>query len=135
VGQNAEATLDILRKSHHALKCYRTDPIVNIDYLEGVAGMRCALAEVASLLHSSCGVAHQQLRLNSLLIQTAQEVCTDPHTNTTNFLVGDLVGPVGPAVYLLRLVIRQYGFNSLRSIAAAFPWVMPEGLHATNQVR
>lgn len=134
--QRIDAIVAILDNSHHVLRRYQADPVINIGYLEGVAGMRFAMMEVAILLHMLFDNKEEQdlqqlVKIGIHLLQIAEEVCGDFNINTTNFTVGDAVGP---AVYLLRLLVKQYGFDCLKNVSAECQWVVPEGLRAIDQV-
>lgn len=108
------------------------DHTVNIRFLEGVAGMRFALKESANLLHySQTDDQHTLICQAFQLIQVTEDVCTDPHINTADFSIGDAVGP---AVYLLKLLARQYGFDVLNNICSKYPWVIPGSLCTSDQV-
>lgn len=128
---NTVNVIGIMLNSHKVLRGYQSDHVINSRYFEGVAGMRFALKEAATLLHSSIDDQNTQLRLAFQLLRVTEEVCTDPDINTTDFTVGDVVGP---AVYLLKLLVRQYGFDCLTQICKKYPWVVPEGLRTPNQV-
>ena len=41
----------------------------------------------------------------------------------------------GPLHYLIKQIVRQFGFSFLRKIAKAQPWIIPEGLSWTEEVR
>ncbi len=94
--------------------------------------------EIASLFHSDY-IANTgkkssfQRQLQFQIMQLAEEVCTDPAINTTDF-VDDAEGVVGPAIYLLKLLVRQYGFPCLKQVSEQHQWIVPEGLRATDQV-
>lgn len=100
--------------------------------------MRFSIMEISDLLHSDlindiAKKSRLQQRLQSEIMQLAEGVCTDPVINTTDFAAsGEDV--VGPAVYLLKLLVRQYGFPSLKQVSEQHPWTMPEGLRTTDQV-
>jgi hypothetical protein len=123
----------ILENSHHTLRHYQADPVISIAYLEGVAGRRYSMMELATLLHSVFAVEHdwQRYLLGIQLVQISKEVCTDPTINTTNFAEGDVIGP---AVYLLKLLVRQYGFGCLKKVSAEHKWLVPEGLRTSDRV-
>ena len=100
--------------------------------------MRFAIMEVSVLLRSDLitGTAMKsrlQQRLHSEIMQLVEVVCTDPVINTTDFAASGQ-DVVGPAVYLLKLLVRQYGFPILRQVSEQHPWIVPEGLHNTDQV-
>ena len=114
---------------------YWSEPIVTVDYLESIAGIRYAIAEVACLLNSTDvgnkSLIEQQQQYE--LIQLAEEICTDSSINTTDFSAsGEDV--VGPAVYLLKLLVRRYGFPCLRKVSEQHQWIIPEGLITTDLV-
>ncbi len=127
-----ESAVHILKESHEVLKAYRSNPVRNISYIEGIAGIRFAMGEVATLLHC---LGDQEVQVPQQLafrvLQVTEEVCTDPIINTTNFIEGDVVGP---ALYLLKLLVRKYGFTFLKQVSEEYRWILPEGLHTANQV-
>ena len=67
------------------------------------------------------------------MIELTKEVCSDPAINTTNFAASDY-DIVGPAVYLIKLLVRQYGFPCLRGVFINHNWIVPEDLRTANQV-
>lgn len=113
------------------------DLVVNIAYLEGVAGARFALSEAANLLHSYYSTDGQtrtasSAQLQFQLLQLTEDVCVEKLINTTDFMAKD-VDIVGPAIYLLKLFVRQFGFQCLKSVSKKYQWVIPEGLRAVEQ--
>ncbi len=126
-----EGVIEILTKSHHVLREYRSNSVINIGYLEGVAGIRFAIMEVARLLHSDLTENPQRLTFD--IIHLAEEVCTDPFINTADF-AASTEDAVGPALYLLKLLVRQYGFPCLKQVSEKYQWVLPEDLRTTDQV-
>lgn len=65
------------------------------------------------------------------LLQQLKSVCTDKTVNTTDS--GDVVGP---AVYLLKVLVRQHGFHSLNGIfkQSHSQWIIPSDLQEAEQV-
>lgn len=133
-----ESAIGILTESHQVLKEYQHNPITTIGYLEGVAGVRYAVMEIASIFHSGSiqdtvrrSTQEQQLQVH--LLQQAEELCADPVVNTTDFSASD-EDVVGPAVYLLKILVRQYGFPCLKQVFEQYNWVIPEGLRTIDQV-
>ena len=118
-----------MTKSQQPLRQFKLDPVFSIALLEGVAGIRFALMEVALLLHhyqqESEIVSHGQ----SELLQVAERVCTD---STINTMEGHLIS--GPAIYLLKLIVRQYGFQTLKMVSQRFSWIVPPFFHRDDQV-
>ena len=93
------------------------------------------MMEIAHLLHSedtTTPKSQQQQRLEFALIRLAEEVCSDTVFNSTDFASGKDV--VGPAVYLVKLLVRQYGFPCLDRVCQEQKWVVPEGLQTNDQV-
>jgi len=130
-------TINILKKFCDVLQEFQSEPIITIEYLEGVAGVRFALMEIAGLLHSSFvddsvkkSPLEQQLQFE--ILQLAEEFCVDPNINTSDFSTSEDV--FGPAIYLLKLLVRQYGFPCLKYVSELHPWIIPEDLRTTDQV-
>lgn len=103
-----------------------------------MAGVRFAIIEIASTLYSKFDVdeipkPHDLLQLEYSLMQLAEEVCSDPEINTTDFTTSD-VDVVGPSIYLLKLLVRQYGFPCLKHVSQEHKWIVPEGLRTADQV-
>ncbi len=124
----------VLKRSYRVFQDYKANPVVSIPFLEAIAGIRFAIMETANLLHSQIDEDNfDPLQLD--LLELAEEVCTDPVINTTDFNISgvDCVDCVGPGIYLLKLLVRQYGFMCLKEVSVRHPWVIPEGLH-TNEV-
>lgn len=90
--------------------------------------------EVANLLHAQSddnrATSFNMQHLEFSLIQLAEEVCTDCDINTTDFSDSG-VDVVGPAVYLLKLLVRQFGFPCLKKSSKKHQWL---GLQTANQV-
>ena len=117
-----------------ALKEYQTTHVVNIRYLEAVAVVRLALMEIASLLQrQSVNVVteseHQQ-QLKFKLVQLAESMCLDPTINSRDFDAN----AAGPTVYLLKLLVRRFGFQCLNTVSADHKWIVPKELQAADKV-
>lgn len=124
------AIIATLKKSHQALRAYKSSPEIDIEFLEGVAGARFALMEIANLLYSEISGKKQSKLFKVVLL--AKDVCTDQDINTTDF--GGDVDIVGPAIYLIKLLVRQFGLPCLKSISERHQWIVPRDLRRTNQV-
>ncbi len=124
--------IEILKRFWSVLRKYQSEPLITIDYLEGVAGFRFAIMEIAGLLHAS--YVDNTLKKSQLeIFQLAEELCRDPVINSTDFSTnGEDV--MGPAVYLLKLLVRQYGYPCLRHVSELYQWIIPEGLCTADQV-
>lgn len=110
--------------------------VITVDYLEGVAGVRFAMMETATLMYSMlCDqgtvFSYPQQQLAFQLMQIVKEVCTDPAINATDFTEVDVIGP---AVYLIKLIVRQYGFSCLQAVTKEYQWIVPTDLHGTDKV-
>ncbi len=117
----------ILKRSHRVFRDFKANPVVSIPYLEAIAGIRFSMTETANLLHSQI-IEDNFDSLQLDLLELAEEVCTDPVINTTDFNIS-AVDCVGPGIYLLKLLVRQYGFTCLKEVSVRHPWLIPEGLH------
>lgn len=127
------STVDILTQSHHVLRGQQS---INIGYLEGIAGIRFSIMEVANLLHSgfiddTAKKSRPVQQVQFVIMQLAEELCVDPAINTTDFAASDVVGP---AIYLLKLLVRQFGFPCLKHVSEHCQWIIPEDLRIADQV-
>ncbi len=128
----------MLKQFQSVLRDYRSEPLITIDYLEGVAGFRFAFMEITSLLHSNfvdntVKKSHLEQQLQFEIMQLAEELCGDPVINTIDFTAG-VENVTGPAIYLLKLLVRQHGYPCLRHVSELYPWIIPKGLHFSDQV-
>ena len=108
------------------------DSHTSLSYLEAVAKLRCSLSVVAELLHSQQTVVCWQYTNDDkfvILIEEAKNCCSTLQLNDQN--------EAGPAVYLVKLLMRQYGPSFLYSMCknTDFLWVVPEHLRQTDEVR
>ena len=133
--RRVEDTAEILEDGHRALRQHGqyTDS-VTLDYLEGVAKVRFALSVVSELLNQNDQPrSHEDGVLVVRLLQQAREVCVDASINSI-----DDTGQrdtVGPVVFLIKLLMRQYGLNTLQRASEAHAWIVPEQLKQTGEVR
>ena len=119
-------------RSHPALKEFKSSANINIGYLEGIAGIRFAMMEIAKFLPCLFRetVSQEVQQLGFLLMQAAEDVCKDPAINSP--VGGDIVGP---ALYLLKLLVRQQSFPFLKCVSEEYPWIIPEALRTIDQVQ
>ena len=107
---------------------------MTLDYLEGVAKVRFALSVVAELLNQNDQPrSHKDGVLVVQLLHRAREVCVDTNINSI-----DDTGQrdtVGPVIFLIKLLVRQYGLNCLRRASGVHAWIVPEQLKQTGEVR
>lgn len=60
------------------------------------------------------------------LIEKAKEACTIEDLNTID--LSGKANTAGPVVYLMKLIVRQWGFYCLNNIFENHQWVVPEEL-------
>jgi len=98
---------------------------ISLGYIEGVAKVRFALSVVAEQLH-------KHVTMKPALLHAVRTVCTDPSINH----IGDTgqTDTTGPALYLLRLIVRQFGFPYLTEVSVEHPWVVPHELKTADEV-
>ncbi len=116
---------DLLIDGHQALVQF---PNESLEYVEGVAKIRFALSMAAQLINKQiciadssdvpqyCYGAHAEF-----LLQSARDLCTDQRVCRQQ---------TGPAVYLLKLLVRRYGMHRFQSIiqSSDHTWILPEEL-------
>jgi hypothetical protein len=137
-----KSCIKILTQACVTLKKYKHNPGINIDYLEGVAGTKFAIMEVAHLIHSqfsSEGKAMFDQSVEQLggaattLLEATRKICTDPVINTTTIHSGS-VNVTGPVMYLLKLLVRHFNFPCLKPASETYPWIVPTALRTSNLV-
>ena len=114
----------ILGEAYLALQEYFRTPSVSLQYLEAVAGVRLSLSVLAQELKSDC--------VSNTLLRVARDLCMDTRVNVID--PTGRVDTTGPVLYLMRLLVRQYGFTCLQSVSQAHPWVVPESLRRVDNV-
>ena len=94
-----------------------------LEYLEGVAKVRHSLSVVAEVLKSE-DTGHQIMEL----LRAAARMCSDRDVNCI-----DPTGrrdTIGPVIYLLKLLVRQYGMPCLKAAAEVHDWIIPVELRS-----
>ena len=107
----------------------------SLPYLEAVAKLRYALSVVAELLYyqqerQTAGqreVGHLYTHEAKLLVEHAKWCCSHSQLNEEE---------AGPAVYLVKLLARQYGCSFLTNLTAnpALTWVVPPQFRQSTEV-
>ena len=125
-----EDVADILEKAYTVLCNPNPHHFANVSvsYLEKVAHMRYGLSVVAEILRRQVTVDEEPVVAHHLM-QIANKICTDRTLNDFDPSVC-----AGPSVFLVRLIVRQYGIGYLEKIIPNHPWVMPEILQNEDQV-
>ena len=101
-----------------------------LPYLEAVAKLRYSLSVVAELLHTQLTAGrgeggHYHTHEARLLIEETKQCCSIPQLNQEE---------AGPGVYLVKLLMRQYGPSFLTTLTSdpALQWVVPEHLRQSD---
>ena len=119
-----EEVTKILNEGYDGLQEHRSGT-PTLEYLESVAKIRYSLSVVAKVLKN----AHKGHHFMEL-IKAAAEVCSHRKVNCI-----DPTGQkdtVGPVIYLLKLIVRQYGMPCLRVAAQVHDWLIPDQLKSTQ---
>ena len=125
----------ILEDSHRVLCDYECNPVVNITYLEAMAGVRFCLQEVAKIMNSLyCGSQTSEAMSESFidLLEYSRDICTDHTINTTDF--NSSADVVRPGVYLVKLLVRRFGYSCLKHVSEIHNWIIPEELKTADKV-
>ena len=100
-----------------------------LPYLEAVAKLRYSLSVVAELLHTQLTAGRGEGGGYSLdvylLIEETKQCCSTPQLNQEE---------AGPGVYLVKLLMRQYGPSFLSTLTSdpTLQWVVPEHLRQSD---
>lgn len=101
---------------------------IKVPYLEAIAGVRFALMVVAELLNCCVTESSEQLfsaQTNDLL-RLAEDICTKVQLTESD--------TAGPMIYLIKLLVRQYGSNKLIEVSKIHAWVLPPQLMSEQTV-
>lgn len=121
-------TVDKLTASCTSLRKYHSNPIITISYLEAVARIRFVTADIASSLNCD------DYATKPRLVQQLKDVYIDSTINSVDFTDDGVLDAFGPAIYLLKVLIRQHGFSSVNRVFKRYPWVIPKSLLPVDQV-
>ncbi len=135
----------LLTQGHQALQLKAEDRTSLLEYLEGVAQVRYALSVVAELLDKKTieGASTSALQypeqlgvFANQLLTTARDACCDTAVNHIDTL--GCIDTAGPAVYLLKLLVRHHGTHCLQKIISTptldCSWVVPHELQKSEEV-
>jgi hypothetical protein len=102
---------------------------ISVLLLEGLAKIRFSLSIAADIFEKQAS-SKQNIVTSSpavkQLVYTAQNVCCDLKVNVID-TTGSL-DTTGPIIYLMRLLVRQYGMSCLEKVGDAYSWVIPKEL-------
>lgn len=124
VASIVEEVTTILLEGYNGLQEHRRGA-PTLEYLEGVAKVRYSLSVVAEVLKSE-QYGHHFMEL----LRAAGRICSDHEINCI-----DPTGrkdTVGPVIYLLKLIVRQYGMPCLKAAAEVHEWLIPAQLKSTQ---
>lgn len=116
-----EVTRNLIQGYNALQEHHRRTP--TLEYLEGVANIRYSLSVVAEVLRSK-DTGHHIMEL----LRAAGRMCSDQEVNCI-----DPTGhrdTVGPVIYLLKLLVRQYGMPFLKEVAEVHEWIIPVELRS-----
>ena len=117
---------EILEESYLSLEHTCADEsMVSLQYLQSVAGVRFGLSVVAEQLKNG--------HVDDRLLRITHDLCVDHRVNVVD--PSGRVDTTGPVLYLLKLLIRQFGYPCLKAVSEAHPWVVPEELRRGEEVR
>ena len=118
---------EILNKGYCGLQEHRHGT-PTLEYLEGVAKVRYSLSVVAEVLKEDLK-GHYFVEL----LKAAAKMCSDLEVNCID--PAQWQNTMGPLIYLLKLIVRQYGMPCLRVAAQVHDWLIPARLktkHVSN---
>lgn len=101
---------------------------LSIAYLEEIGHMRYGLSVVANVLHSEVTATEKSIPAPNLL-RVARKICSDSNINDLSQSLC-----TGPAVFLVKTLVRQYGNSCLESVFVNHSWVLPKALQNKNKV-
>lgn len=110
------------------------DSTISVQLLEGLAKVRFSLSVVADILEkeSSSKQNTDPSSQTKMLMYTTQNICSDLQVNVID--TSGRLDTTGPVVYLMRLLVRQYGMPCLEKVANTYPWVIPPQLKSVQEV-
>ena len=115
-----EEVTEILNEGYGGLQEHR-DGTPTLEYLEGVAKVRYSLSVVAEVLKEDLK-GHYFVEL----LKSAAKICSDREVNCID--PAKRQNTMGPLIYLLKLIVRQYGMPVLRVAAQVHDWLIPARL-------
>ena len=127
VGDQINCAVRSLDEGYSTLQAFSLCAVqVSLEYLEAVAKIRFALSVVAEEL------SNNRVRGREELLQVASTMCTDVNVNVLDS--SGRKDTTGPVIYLLKLLVRQFGFACLKSVSEEHPWVIPRELRRGDNV-
>ena len=134
---NVKRIAETMNEGYGAL-LYETTPgpaHISVLFLEGLAKIRFSLSVVADILEKQVS-SKQKVTTSShitQLVYTAQNICSDLNINVID-TTGNL-DTTGPTVYLMRLLVRQFGMSCLEKVTDTYSWIIPMELRSKQEVK
>ncbi len=116
----------ILEDGYQQLQKHLHTSLISLQYLEAVAGVRFVLSFLAH-----CHLKKNNI-INDAVLGVARDLCMDTRLNIID--PSGRVDTTGPVLYLIKLLVRQFGFPCLMTVSQTHPWVVPDGLKRADNV-
>ena len=112
------SALTSLEKVYCVLKEYDIKSnVFSYDIIEAIATMRFSLRMIGNdLIH------HKYLTRTDKVVKT---VLSDMSLNTLE---------TGPSIYILRIIVRRFGYTQLMNVMKEYPWIVPDHLKTSFKV-
>lgn len=130
--RSLEDRIEIVIRILEKHRDYQSRAPNSLAFLTGVAGIRFAISEIANIhnfFFSTKDIERPQdiKLLVARLMQQGQAICVSS-TNPNDLL--------RPAIFLLKMIVRQFGFPCLKFVSKEYEWVIPVSLRTKeNKVR
>lgn len=112
---HSQHTIQAAEESYAVLQKFSAESSdTSLDYIEAIAKARYVLSVMAEQMKTG--------KVNETLAQIVCKMCTDTKINTK--IQGK--SSTGPLAYLLKLIIRQFGFPCLKYVTQSYPWITSE---------
>lgn len=113
-----------LKEGHSSLTEHTPQQTLNFDFIEGLAKARYALGIVAEVLCTRSPSGVEITRWQELL-EITKAIVEDVKINQVD---------AGPAIYLLKLIVRRYGLSLMTILQKQHHWLVPASFTKYNKV-
>ena len=120
--EKVQVAVNSLQDGHQSLMKCSSRQGMTFECIEGLAKVRFALGVVAEVLCTRSRRGHVQI---SGLIEVASTISQDKTINRTD---------AGPAIYLLKLIVRHYGLSFMIDLQKQHKWLVPSILPKPEKV-
>ena len=114
-----------LKEGHLSLTEDTPQQRLNFDFIEGLAKARFALGIVAEVLCTHSPSSCVEITRWQDLLEVTKAIVGDVKINRAD---------AGPAVYLLKLIVRRYGLSLMTILQKQHHWLVPASLTKCNKV-